>query len=1113
MNQPLPKALRSQLENTIKAAREEAEIAARAALERLGVSEPKVPDYLSESDRALRRRLRAHARALGDAKLSDDTQTTQRLVWEIAYEHWHRMLFARFLAENGLLLWDLDTPVTLQECEELAEDPATSLDSASGWELAGKLVARMLPQVFKTQSPVFSVKFSINEQRALEKRLANIASETFQASDSLGWVYQFWQAKRKDDINASGVKIGSDELPAVTQLFTEPYMVEFLLHNSLGAWWVTRHPTTPSPVPLTYLRTLDDGTPAAGRFEGWPDRLKDFKLLDPSCGSGHFLVAAFLMLVPMRMAEGLNAIDAVDAVLAENLFGLELDPRCVEIAVFALALAAWRYRDEDGRALGVRADMPMPHIACCGLAVSASAEEWVSLVPSTAVNATELRAGLRQLHQTFAQAPVLGSLLDPRKSQRGDLFSADFSLLKQLLSDALARETQTPQSDDAWDIALSAQGLLEAAETLDDRYHLVITNVPYLARGKQTPVLKDYCEAYFPTAKNDLANVFLERCLELSLPDGEGAVQIVMPQNWLFLGSYKKQREDLLKRVSWRLLALIGAKGFQTPMWDFNVQLLTQVNARPSDDAVMHGLDVSTAKSAQEKSENISAYKVKEVSQSCQLNNPDARIAFDEGAQEVLLSAYAAGIVGIQSADDPRYVFNFWEISLFGKVWDYMVSSPDTGGEEFSGMSYILRWDNGNGALSNQKNACIRGLDSLNKPAILINRMANLGAFRYFKGFFHQNPALVVPHDPDNLPAIWCFCSSPEFNEAVRKIDQALKVTNATLVKVPFELAYWSQVAADRYPSGLPKPYSGDPTQWLFHGHPYAATDPLQVAVARLLGYKWPAELDSDMELSEQARNWIAKSVQLAHHQDDDGIVCLAALRGEKPAHERVLSLLSEAWEQAEAGSWKNSVLDKLLADAGHAGKTLESWLQEKFFTQHCKLFNNRPFIWHIWDGHREGFSALVNYHRLDYKTLEALIYTYLGAWISDQQKAVSAGIDGAQDKLIAAEALKRSLVLILEGEQPYDIFVRWKPLEEQPIAWSPDINDGVRLNIRPFLTVPDVRKAGAGVLRDKPNIKWGVDRGRDVESAPWFHAFGGDRNNDHHLTISEKRIAREAKS
>jgi hypothetical protein len=110
-----------------------------------------------------------------------------------------------------------------------------------------------------------------------------------------------------------------------------------------------------------------------------------------------------------------------------------------------------------------------------------------------------------------------------------------------------------------------------------------------------------------------------------------------------------------------------------------------------------------------------------------------------------------------------------------------------------------------------------------------------------------------------------------------------LKVTNQTLLKVPFDLAYWQRVATERYPSGLPKPYSDDPTQWLFHGHPQPAADPLQVAVARLLGYRWPAETDADMELADEARQWIAQTDKLAVHADDDGIVCLPAVRGEKP--------------------------------------------------------------------------------------------------------------------------------------------------------------------------------------------------------------------------------------
>lgn len=158
----------------------------------------------------------------------------------------------------------------------------------------------------------------------------------------------------------------------------------------------------------------------------------------------------------------------------------------------------------------------------------------------------------------------------------------------------------------------------------------------------------------------------------------------------------------------------------------------------------------------------------------------------------------------------------------------------------------------------------------------------------------------------------------------------------------------------------------------------------------------------------------------------------------------------------------------------------------------------------------KDGFAALVNYHQLDHKKLEHLIHTYLGDWIRQQEAGLRSGVDGAQTRLAAAHDLKRRLELILEGETPYDIFVRWKPLAEQPIGWNPVLNDGVRFNIRPFVT--------AGVLRHNKKPKLNIDfegkdrkdSGKDVESAPWFKVFGGDRINDHHLTVAEKQAARE---
>ena len=344
----------------------------------------------------------------------------------------------------------------------------------------------------------------------------------------------------------------------------------------------------------------------------------------------------------------------------------------------------------------------------------------------------------------------------------------------------------------------------------------------------------------------------------------------------------------------------------------------------------------------------------------------------------------------------------------------------------------------------------------------------------------------MFPNDPEHLSAIWCFCKSTEFHAAVRRIDQKFNVTNATLVKVPFDLERWQQIAAEEYPNGLPEPHSNDPTQWLFKGHPKDSTDPLQVAVARLLGYRWPDQEPDDLD-------------PLA---DKDGIVPIPAARGESPAAERLREVLRTAF----GSEWSGAMETRLLAESGaKPGTSLDDWLRNGFFEQHCKRFHNRPFVWHLWDGRKDGFACLVNYHKLDHKRLETLTYSYLQDWITAQAAAAKSGKTGADLRLAAAQELQDKLKLILAGEPPYDIFVRWKPLAEQPIGWNPDLNDGVRLNIRPFMT--------AGILRKNPNIKWTKDRGtepkRDKDQFPWFwngDTFTGERVNDVHLTIKDKQ-------
>ncbi|MEH8033929.1 Eco57I restriction-modification methylase domain-containing protein [Gallibacterium anatis] len=1147
--QTLEKEQRNQLERTIKQARKIAETAAQNALEALGVGEPKPFEHLNEEERELRRQLRAHGRQLGDIKHSDGRQDIRQLTEEVAYEHWHRMLFARFLAENKLLMYpdpEHPVPLTLEECEELAPDEGAE----NGWELAARYAAQMLPQIFSPDSPVFKLKLPAEYQHPLEKLLVELPVAIFTATDSLGWVYQFWQAKKKDEVNAAEVKIGARELPAVTQLFTEPYMVSFLLDNALGAWWAMkklsetdlktaqseaelRQKIAIDGVPLSYLRFVqedgEDGkqwTPAAGKFADWPSSLAKLKTLDPCCGSGHFLVSALLMLVPMRMAdENLTAQEAVDAVLRDNLHGLELDPRCVEIAAFALALTAWTYPNAGGYR-----KLPELHIACTGLSVGASKAEWRQL----GLGKHNLTIALAWLHDTFEQAPLLGSLIDPKMSLMENGYLKDGEL-EHALAQALSQEN-TNTSDSQHEIAVSAQGLAKATALLSQSYQWVITNVPYLARGKQSETLKQFCEAHYPAAKNDLATVFLERCLKLCQKGGTAS--IVLPQNWLFLTSYKKFREQLLKKDTWHLIARLGAGAFETISGEVVKAILITLsrgNAKSNDGELfqnktekpefIRGIDVSEPRTAQEKAQQLLTGEIKSVEQAKQLGNPDARIAFEESGAGSLMKTIAHSHHGLVCGDRPRLCINFWEIIDIAEIWINYCGTVENS-RYYGGKNTYLRWENGNSGIKELKGASNFETHAWNKKGVVVSAMRALPVTLYTGMAFDNNTSVITANNSEHLPAIWCFCASPEYNQAVRRIDQKLNVTNATLVKVPFDLDYWTKVAETKYPNGLPKPYTDDPTQWIFHGHPCGSviwddekkwtaqgeyrTDSsvLHTAVARLLGYRWPAERDESMELADEQRHWVEQSQNLNVHADKDGIVCIPALRGEAPAADRLLKLLAAAYGDA----WSHSVLNQLLKNADHEGKSLETWLRDKFFSQHCKIFQHRPFIWHIWDGLKDGFSALVNYHKLDYKLLETLIYSYLGDWITRQQQDSKNGIDGAEERLAAAETLKKSLERILNGESPYDIFVRWKSLAEQPIGWHPDLNDGVRLNIRPFMTAPDIRKKGSGVLRDKPNINWNKDRGKDVESAPWYHEFQGDRINDHHLSLAEKRAAKDKK-
>ncbi len=1097
----LDSKLRSQLDDVCQKARDLSVAYALSALQKRAVDAAEPLSYFGPKDKELRNRLRARGRQAGDVRNADKTQSIEQLAQELAYEYWHRMLFARFLAENNLLMHPDGVAVSLEECEELA--PTADPPAVNGFVLAARYASTMLPQIFRTDDVLLEIEFAPEQRLALEKLLASVPKQTFEADDSLGWVYQFWQTAEKKRVNESGDKIDAHTLPAVTQLFTEHYMVEFLLHNTIGAWWCAKEgiqgppggagiPAGKSPVEMEYLRWRDDGTPAADKFEGWPKTLAEFRMLDPCCGSGHFLVAAFTLLVPLRIHdEKLTAEQACEAVLRDNMFGLELDPRCTQIAAFALALAAWKYPDAGGYR-----SLPTLNIACSGQGVTGKKEEWLALANGD----DKLRSGMDRLYDLFQQAPNLGSLIDPRR-EKGDLFEAGFAELQPLLSKALARQIGDV---DLAAIGVAAQGIACACDILAKTHTLIATNVPYLGRVNQGDLLREWCDSNCTKSKQDLATVFVERILRLLVPSG--TIAVVTPQNWWFLSSYKSFRKEFLENIEFQLASALGEEAWITfgKRGPLTVMLIAN-NKKPTETHHFSAIDASKVLSIADKISILSdtfdakpldgksrPYPILRLSQREQIGNPDHRIVLSKGIGGTLLEEFAECLQGISPADIPQFVRLFWEHEEWPTGWKRMQTSFE-GTAAYDGKTCVLDFT------SLEKNArtlgaAIRGKSAWGRIGVSVSKMRHLPVSIYTGDLFDANAHVILPKAKDDALPIWTFCSSNEYKKLVRDIDKKTDVTNATMVKVPFDIALWRSEAAKLYPSGLPALESNDPAQWLFNGDISSSTDPLQVAVVRLLGYRWPEQPKTTDTIDKLA--------------DSDGILCLPSVRGEAAAAERLIETLHEAY----GSNWSDAVLHKLLTDAGgKAGSTLDDWLRNKFFEQHCKRFHSRPFIWHIWDGRKDGFSALLNYHKLDYKSLENLTYAYLGNWIKSQTSDAKADKTGAGERLAAAQELQAKLKLILAGEPPFDIFVRWKPLHEQAIGWHPDLNAGVRMNTRPFIE--------ADILRKKPNIKWTKDRGgepeRDKNDFPWFWSGNDlieDRVNDIHLTNAEKQAARSRK-
>lgn len=592
--------------------------------------------------------------------------------------------------------------------------------------------ARELPTLFNPKAPAIALRPSL---AALKKCLGLLSGtvkagsyeadgdELFAAPDALGWAYQYWNAEEKDRVfekvrTEKGAKIaGADIIPA-TQLYTEPYMVKFLVQNSLGALWLGMHPDSDLAEGWEYYVRDADRAPVEQK------PVRDITFLDPACGSGHFHLEAFDLLYAMYEAESseqysVNSIQSPEeicaAILNHNLYGIDIDERAIQIAQAAL----WMKAKEVAWDLEPEALTGFHHHF---VATNIKLPQGVNHLEAFLQKHPEdlpLRPALETVFEGLENAHELGSLLqleEPVEKELRYLQGKQAEVAQTLQQGELFAELARPrqgalplgvESYDAWKAKTLAQlrAHFEAeAETADltqaffgesagkglalfdilaRQYDVVTANPPYMGSRNMGTELKRYIAKHYFVAKRDVYAAFILRCYGLCLD--EKYVAMITLQTWLFLNSYSDLRlgdskhywPGLLHATRIDCLAHLGRHAFSEADPPGNPVLFVFQKLELNQNHKIFAVKMNLPREADEQAnllslavndQNAIARVVNLVKQNSFLSIPDAPIVYAAGnkilsilSQDFRLNTLASAKQGLATGDNNRFVRMFWE--------------------------------------------------------------------------------------------------------------------------------------------------------------------------------------------------------------------------------------------------------------------------------------------------------------------------------------------------------------------------------------------------------------------------------------------------------------------
>lgn len=409
----------------------------------------------------------------------------------------------------------------------------------------------ILPHLFEKTTDALQLLFTPSYQNGVIKELVTeVPRDDFDVEkegqvEIIGWLYQYYNEEPHDQVvNINGGPVKTDDIPAATQLFTTDWVVRYMVDNSLGKKYLEHYPDSPVKGKLKYLLP-GDITPDQSDFD-----ITRIQVMDNAMGSGHILAYAFDVLMTMYEDQGYAKREAANSIIQNNLFGLEIDRRAFQLSYFSLMMKLRRY---DRQALN-RSVMPNIHVFIAAPAVT---EEFLHSLKAS----SEVIDEIQDIAAHFMDAKTLGSIIELPANY-------DYAGMRNALE-----PVATAQKISLFGNQQTAQQLLEiiaTAETMTQRYDVVVTNPPYL--NKMNSTLKKYVKKHYKDYSADLFSVFIWH--NINMTKANGYAGYMTPFVWMFIKSYEKLRTALLSNVKIDSLIQLEYSAFEEATVPINTFVL-----------------------------------------------------------------------------------------------------------------------------------------------------------------------------------------------------------------------------------------------------------------------------------------------------------------------------------------------------------------------------------------------------------------------------------------------------------------------------------------------------------------------------------------------------------